>query len=815
MNGEHEMFIKVLLPLPIDGTFTYRVPREMFDEIIPGKRVAVQFGKKKIYAGLIHEITDEIPVKYEAIYIQGILDDHPVVHQRQFDFWEWMASYYICRPGEIMNAALPASLKLKSESFLVLTSADISETEWPIDENELPILEALKEKGELRIDQINTITGVKNVLKYVKSLCDKGLTILKEDLMEGYKPKLEKFLELNDFFYDEVKGKEALDILEKKAPKQADVVLALIASGRIKHQKANLIKKHGLSAAAIKSLADRGWLTETLVAVSRLSIDNNETKDIVLTEPQIQALTEIEDAFATKKVCLLQGVSASGKSFVFIQWVKAMIENGGQALILVPEIAITEQLVVLLKQQFGSGVMVTHSRFNTMEKFEIWNAVMTGEAKVIIGPRSALFLPFKDLKCIVVDEEHENTYKQFDKRPKYHGRDCAIVLAKSFDAPVLLATSTPSVETYFNVQNGKFALVKLDVRYGNSPPPLIVLCDVADEFKKNKIKGPFTTVLLDELKLTMENGQQSILFQNRKGYVPVTECMQCGWTPKCINCDVSLTYYKYSNNLRCHYCGFQQENIKVCHECGSTNLEIKGYGTERLVEQLEIFMPEAKVIRFDQDSTRNKNEFKNLLQSFSNGEADIMVGTQLLAKSLDFENLHLVGVVDADMLMNRPDYKAHERAFQLISQVIGRAGRRQKQGLGLIQSRKPDHFVLQCIVKKDSDSFYEQEIESRKSFNFPPFVRLIRITLQNPISAAVKNAADLLADELKKAPFFELLGPAAPLVPKVNNFYRMQILIKMDKNVNATKKYVADCVHWLKLHPDCRKIQVDIDVDPE
>ncbi len=811
------LFINVLLPLPVPGTYTYRVPREWADEAVPGKRVAVQFGKKKIYAGLIRSFANEIPRGYQAIYIQHILDDHPVVSDREFAFWEWMAGYYAVHPGEVMNAALPAALKLKSESVLMLASEEEeTETDWPIDDREKLILDLLKDRGEVKIEDIPSLTGIKQVLKIIQSLYEKQLVVIKEDLHEGYRPKMASFLSLADIWYDETQAGALLSAIEKKAPKQCDVILYLLSKPAGWHAKADMLGQNGLSAAAVKALVDKGHLLEKKMPVSRLASGTGKPAEIhALTPAQKTALTAVESALKEKPVVLLEGVTASGKTLIYLDLIKQALDRGEQALLLVPEIALTESLVEHLQRFFPGEILVSHARFSTMEKYEPWQKLASGEAKILCGPRSAIFMPFRKLGLVVVDEEHENTFKSFDKRPRYHGRDAALVLASMWNCPTVLVSATPSFESLHNAETGKYAHVKLSERFGESPEPELVIADVSDEFKKNKLKGPFTSVLIEEIRRTLAAGKQVILFQNLKGYVPVVECKQCSWTPHCINCDIPLTYYKYTNNLRCHYCGYQQANVLICGSCGSQELDIHGYGTERIVEYLKIHFPEVRVARFDQESARRKNDFKRMLDAFAKGETEILVGTQLLAKGHDFNNVGLVGVIDADRLINRPDFRSHERAFQLIHQVAGRAGRRQERGLAIIQTRMPWHPVIRKLLENDYQGFYHDEIGARQQFGFPPFSRLIRVTVHHKEMPHAQRAAKLIFNGLAKADYLEVLGPSTPNVSRIRGFYLQQLLVKMRSRFADTKALLMHLSLQLKHDAELRKAIVDIDVDPQ
>ena len=814
-DGRETLYVEVVLPLPIPRLFTYRLSEEMNELAVVGKRVFVVFGSRKVYTALIVNITTEPPKVYEAQYVLAFIDDSPLITPQQLKFWKWIADYYMCTLGDVMSAALPSGLKIESETFVALAD-DAQYDEKDLDEKEVKILKLLEGKEKLRISAIETeLKSKSSFVKIIKSLYDRELIVITDDITEVYKPKLSTRIKLSADIKEDSYN-DLLLSLEKKAKKQYEALLALIGQPNTDAIKSDLIKKYNLAASAIKALVDKNIIEQYQVTVDRIKLNQNVESDFVLSEEQQIALNAVKDHFKTKQTTLLHGATASGKTFIYIDLIRAAIERGESVLYLVPEIALTEQLIKRLEQYFSDKMAVSHSRFSQFEKVEIWQKANKGEIKLLIGPRSSLFMPLQNLSLIIIDEEHETTFKQTDKAPRYNARDLAMVYAKLTGAKILLGSATPSIETYFNAVTGKYGMVKLKALYGKALQPNVVFADVKEETRTKQMHGIFTHTLFNQLIQLQSEKSQGILFQNRKGYVPVVECTTCGWTTKCVNCDIALTYYKYSNNLKCHYCGYHQQNITQCQACGSNTMGIQGYGTERIVEELQLLLPELRIIRFDQDSTRQKNAFRNYINDFENGKADVMVGTQIVVKGLDFENVHLAAVINADQLLNFPDFRAYERTFQLLSQLAGRTGRHGKQGLLIIQTRQVHNEVLQSVANNDYEGFYSSQILEREQVSYPPFSRLIKLTIKHKQPEIINQVSAQFSQLLKQQLGTRVLGPETPFVSKIKNFYLRNILVKMEKdkdNEKAIKQFITKTYDYLILRDNIKGLQLIADVD--
>lgn len=811
-------FVDVILPLSLPQSYTYRVPQELSTDIEIGKRVIVQFGKKRIYSAIIVTISEKPPQGYEAKYILSVLDESPLVTHKQLDFWQWMANYYVSNMGEVMNAALPAGLKLESQTIVII-NPEHEEIQAELSDDEETIYRLIAANTELAIDKLIEQTHGINTLKHLKVLQNKGLVFVKEDLSSGYKPKFEKCLILAEEYEKEDKLREVFDKLEKRGTKQLEVLMYFMSIWKKGEEvrKTEISHKKDLSTAALNTLITKGILKEYTVEVDRLNYKEVKEVGNLLNKQQKKAYTEIKKVFEEKDVALLHGITSSGKTHIYIELIKEQLEESKQVLYLVPEIALTFQLIQRLQQHFGKEVVVYHSKFSTNERVEVWNKVADNEVKIIIGPRSAVFLPFHELGLVIIDEEHESSFKQFDPAPRYHGRDSAIYLAYMWGVKTLLGTATPSMESYYNTQQGKYGLVELTNRHGDVNLPDMVVANVADEMRMKQMQSVFTSQLLGEIKDTLAKDEQVILFQNRKGYVPVTECSSCGYTPKCVNCDITLTYYKYQNNLRCHYCGYKQAPIEECPACGSTEIQMQGYGTERIEEDLGFLLPEAKISRFDYDTTRTKTAHEKIITAFANKESNVLVGTQMVTKGLDFDSVALVGIISADQLLNFPDFRAHERSFQLMEQIAGRAGRREKTGHVIIQTYQPQHDIIKAVLKHDYKEFYDKEIVEREKYNYPPFKRLISITIKNKDFYVLNDASNYLAMELATLFGDNLLGPETPHISKIRNYHLKTMLIKLDSKpgfIKNAKLRIADILHKLKLNKDYKGTFTAIDVDP-
>lgn len=810
------LFADVVLPLAVGNTFTYRIPEAIADQCSIGKRVAVQFGKSRVYAAIIAAIHETPPEKYEAKYLLSVIDDQPVVQVWQLEYWKWMSEYYLCTPGEVMAAALPPALKLASETRILLNrEAEIDPQQ--LNDKEYLLIEALEIQPELSISEIVSILGQKTVLPYVKSLFDKGYIIVSEDLTESYKPKKATFIRLNPFYQDK-QHLEELFRLMNRAPKQQDLLLAFLQLNKTEAwvSKKALLEHFPSGSGVFTALVEKEVFELEEREVSRFKEYQELTMNTPLSVAQQTAYDSITTTFSEGKTALLHGVTSSGKTLIYIRLIEECLASGKQALYLLPEIALTTQIINRLRKYFGDKIAVYHSRFSENERTEIWKNVLSGKTRIVLGARSAIFLPFAQLGLIVVDEEHEQSYKQQDPAPRYHARDAALFLGHLQACPVLLGSATPSLESYFNALQGKYTLVPLKERFGGVQLPSIHIADVQSETKKKTMQTHFSSMLMGRLNETLEKGEQAVLFQNRRGYAPQLECELCAFTPHCVNCDVSLTYHKHIQKLKCHYCGYQESLIHTCPACGSTQLNIKGFGTEKVEDELQVLLPEVPIARMDLDTTRRKNSTEELLEDFEENKTKILIGTQMVAKGLDFDNLTLTGILNADTLLNYPDFRAHERSFQLMMQVSGRAGRRGKQGTVIIQTRKPDHPVIQLVVNANYEGFYEREIAERQQFHYPPYYRLIEITIKHRELLSLNEASKFLADSLRK-PFREaVLGPEFPAISRIRNFYQKVILLKFPRNssFNSIKQIVRQELQALHLHKSFKNCIVSVDVDP-
>lgn len=811
-------FVEVILPLAIPRTYTYRVPFEMNDFVAMGKRAVVQFGKSKIYTAIIHSVSLSAPVGYEAKYLIDIIDEKPIVTPTQVEFWKWIADYYLCTLGEVMAAALPAALKLASETRVILNPEHGFDRAL-LNDKEFLILDALEMRHELTISEITKILGQKSIFPLLRSLLDKKVIFISEEISEKYQPKKLALIQLNTFYDDKENLKQLFEILER-APKQADALLSFMKLkkevGEVK--KSELIETSGVSTAVIKALIDKEIFFQQDKVVSRFSsLDNSIASDFILSEEQNIALGEIKDSFQSKPVTLLHGITSSGKTQIYIRLIEEYLEKGNQVLYLLPEIALTGQIIDRLKIYFGNQIILYHSKFNDNERAEIWQKVLNNDVKIILGARSSIFLPFIKLGLIIVDEEHEASFKQYDPAPRYNARDAAIILGSMMNAKVLLGSATPALETYFNAINKKYGLVQLDTRYGGVKLPEIEVISITEERSRKLIKENFTSVLIAQIEKALAQKEQVILFQNRRGYVPILICKTCGNTPKCINCDVSLTYHKASGKLHCHYCGYKEDNITECPACGSKHIEYKGLGTEKVEDDLKVLLPDAKIARMDYDTTRNKNAHQVILADFEDRKIDILVGTQMVAKGLDFDNITLIGIINADSMIQFPDFRAFERSFQMLSQVAGRAGRRSKQGKVIIQTYDIKHRIIKQVVDNDYEGMFREEMIERKQFKYPPFHKIIHINIKHKDLGKLLVIAENFAKGLKSQLGDMILGPQSPLIGRIRNYYIQSIIVKIDwknQSVVKVKNLLKDQVSEFDSNKLNKGAYLIIDVDP-
>lgn len=812
-------FVDVILPLAISKTYTYRVPYELTSSVAVGKRVIVQFGKSKIYAAIVYAISSKAPERYEAKYILDVLDDSPVVTADQLKLWDWVSDYYMCHIGEVMQAAMPAVFKLASETKVMASDRLALVDRTSLNDKEFLILDALDLAGELKVSDIMKLLGQKTVFPILKSLFNKDAIVISEELRERYKPKKKAFVVLSSFFDQGEERHLLLDSLER-APKQQDAVLAYLQLRKRQEHiaKSELLEASGCGQSALKALIDKGVFIIEERVVSRLyGEDVFVESGFDLSAAQQEAIESIQRQFLEKDVVLLHGITASGKTQLYIRLIEAALTQGNTILYLLPEIALTSQIVERLRIYFGQEVGVYHSRFNDNERAEVWQKVLKGEIRVILGARSAVFLPFQNLGLIIIDEEHEISFKQFDPAPRYHARDTAVYLGHLHHAKVLLGSATPSIETYYNAKSNKYGLVTLSQRYGESKLPTIRIVSLKEEGRDKRLQSYFSEVLLNEIKQAINNKEQVILFQNRRGYTPMLLCRTCGYTPKCTNCDVSLTFHKSTGKLHCHYCGFKEEHIQVCPACGSTHLENKGFGTERIEEELSMLIPEAKIGRLDLDSTRGKDSFERIITDFDEQQFNVLVGTQMVAKGLDFGKVTVIGIINADALINYPDFRAFERSFSLLSQVSGRAGRRSSAGNVIIQAYATQHRVLEQVVHHDYEGMFMTEVQERKHYAYPPFYRLIKIDVKHKDQNEAYNAAQRLGTLLKEAFGNRVLGPETPLISRIRNYFINTLLIKVERDGTSIQK-VKTALRQLLITFESNKankgVFVQLDVDP-
>jgi primosomal protein N' (replication factor Y) len=809
-------FVEVVLPLSLSKNYMYRIPFELNEQVAVGKRVVVQFGKNKIYTALVKSISHTAPEHYQAKYIIDVVDEHPIITAQQLQLWDWMTNYYMCNEGDVMSAALPTGLKLASETIIV--RKDDEPIEEVLSDKEQILITALNKQQRLTIDDISALLGQKTVYPIINSLLEKDLIYIAEEVVEKYKPLLKSFVSLSPFYQEEENLKALFGILER-APKQLNALLVYIKLYRTQNMipKHQLLEESDCGQAAFKTLVDKGIFTVLKRPVSRLKENDDDfILNFELSEAQNTALRGIETEFEQKDVVLLHGVTASGKTQIYIKLIEKAIAEGGQVLFLLPEIALTTQIVQRIQRYFGDAIGVYHSKFNNNERVEIWNKVLNGKYRVVLGARSAVFLPFKDLKLIVVDEEHESSYKQQEPSPRYQARDVAVLLGHLHQAKVVLGSATPSIESYFNALNHKYGLVVINERFGGVELPLHEVVSISEETKKKKMVSYFSGKLIDAIALVIEQKEQVILFQNRRGYATILICATCGYAPKCVNCDVSLTYHKTSGKLHCHYCGYHQSSINVCPACGSVHIEQKGFGTERVEEELSLIFPEAKIARLDVDSTRTKNGLQQIISDFQEKKTDILIGTQMVAKGLDFDNVTLIGVINADTLFNYPDFRAFERSYQLLAQVAGRAGRREKQGNVIIQAYDDEHRIIKQVIENKYLEMYNDELAERKLFNYPPFSRLIFINIKHKDQDLLNVVAQRFASALRAQLGKRVLGPEQPLVSRVRNYYIKQVIIKSEKDtsIQKVKSVLRDTILQFQTEKDFRAVNIQIDVDP-
>lgn len=812
-------FADVILPLPLPNPFTYKLSEKESKVLKVGFRVAVSFGKRKIYTGIIIRLHNESPLNYEVKPIEFIYDSKSIVDQLRIDFWTWMSKYYFSPIGDILKAAVPSTLLLESES--IISKIDISEEEIKnMSDNEYLIYEAL-ELEDIRIADINLITDRKTVYPIIQKMIQSGYIELMQQIKEKYKPKLVKFIKLTSQKKSQKSIKDVLNEI-KKYPKQKEILMTIVKIDKNKKTwiKLTEIKNHlSFSTSSLKSL-ERKKIIEIKIFKEDRNIEQNfETKKkIVLSQAQSKAVKKINSEFKKMDVVLLEGVTSSGKTEIYLNIIENYLSNNRQVLYLLPEISLTTQIIQKLKNYFGDKVSVFHSRNSIHERTEVWQNVQENKknAQIIIGARSSLFLPFKNLGLIIIDEEHENSYKQQEPSPRYHARDSAIILSRLHKSKIILGSATPSIESSKNARNGKYGWVKLNERYGGIKMPKIETIDIKEEILNDKMDGLFSKKLIDEIGNTLKEKKQVILFRNRRGYASIWMCNTCGYHINCDNCDVTLTFHNVSNNLKCHYCGFTIKTPKICSTCGVESMINKGDGTQQIEESIKEYFPKAKVNRMDWDTTRGKWSFDKIINSFADHEIDILIGTQMVTKGLDFNNVKLVGVLNTDHFLNFPNFRAHEKAFQVLTQVAGRAGRKETQGKVLLQTYQPNHPIIQYVINNDYKSMFEAQLVERIEYKYPPYVRLIKLTIKDKSHDKVNIACEWLDKMMRRSYKGDILGPVYPEISRVRNKYQKQFIVKL-KNIDSINQFRSILNKTLISFDSIskyRSVRVIVDVDP-
>lgn len=818
-------YVDVIVPLPIAGEYTYSLPPALEGKVHGGCRVVVPFGPKKYYTAIVVSVHDSAPEAYETKDILEVLDERPVLLKRQFDFWQWVSDYYLCTIGDVYKAALPSGLKLESETMVVY-NPDF-EASGPLPPKEQLLLDLLSANPEQCVTQLEKAAGIRNILPVVRSLLEKEAVCIKEELKRSYKPKTEIRVRLAGNMRTEKALQFQMNMLDRpKTEKQLAVLMKYVelsgwnGTGETLKEvsRKRLTEAAGVSPAVLDALVRKQVLEVYSSEVGRLDGGRYDTLPLnPLSEAQRRAFYQIMSLFQTRNVCLLHGVTASGKTEIYIHLIEQAIQAGKQVLYLLPEIALTTQITERLRRVFGERLGIYHSKFPDAERVEIWNKQLSDrDYDVILGVRSSVFLPFRRLGLVIVDEEHENTYKQQDPAPRYHARSAAIMLASMFGAKTLLGTATPSLESYHNALSGKYGFVQLTERHQQIRLPQIELVDIKELARKKRMTAQFSPYLLQKIREALENREQVILFQNRRGFAPMIECRTCGWVPKCRNCDVSLTYHKGLNQLTCHYCGCTYPVPRSCPACGGVELVNRGFGTEKVEDDIKAIFPEARVARMDLDTTRTRSAYERIISDFQNGKTDILIGTQMVSKGLDFDRVSVVGILNADSMLNYPDFRSYERAFQLMAQVAGRAGRKNGQGVVVLQTKSPDLPLIREVMDNDYLRMYREQMEEREMFRYPPFYRLVYVYLKHRKEDVLDQAADWMAQCLRKGLGERVLGPDKPPVARIQTLYIKKIVVKVEQQASMSKvrAYLRSVQQALMEDRRFRSLTVYYDVDP-
>lgn len=815
-------YVDVIVPLPVMGQFTYAVPEELEGKVEWGCRVIVPFGAKKYYTGIVIR-TDTTPSgEYETKEVSEVLDTHPILLKHQFAFWKWMADYYLCTWGDVYNAAVPSGMKIESETR-VEGNPDF-EASAPLSEKEQKVLDLLGQGKAQDIARLEKESRIRNLLPVIKSLLDKEAVRIKEELKQNYKPRTEARVRLTERMRNERNLHIQLDLLSRAKKQQAVLMKYLELShweeGKEPEEvsRTRLLEAAQTASSVLNGLVEKEILEIYLHETGRLCTDDAGTTQVnTLSQAQQTALNTILHSFAQKNVCLLHGVTASGKTEIYIHLISQVLEAGKQVLYLLPEIALTTQITERLRRVFGNRLGIYHSKFPDAERVEIWQKQLSDSPyDVILGVRSSIFLPFQKLGLVIIDEEHETSYKQQDPAPRYHARNAAIMLASIFGAKTLLGTATPSIETYYNARQGKYGLVELNERHRQIQLPHIELVDIKELGRKKRMNGQFSPLLLQKIKEALESKEQVILFQNRRGFAPMIECRTCGWVPKCRNCDVSLTYHKRLNQLTCHYCGYTYQVPAVCPACEGTELVNRGFGTEKIEDDIRQLFPEARVARMDLDTTRSRTAYEKIISDFEEGRTDILIGTQMVSKGLDFDRVSVVGILNADSMLNYPDFRSHERAFQLMAQVAGRAGRRNRQGLVVLQTKSPDLPLIRQVLDNNYRELYEDQLTERRLFRYPPFYRLIYVYLKHRKEEVAEQAAAQMAAYLRNGLGDRVLGPDKPPVARIQALFIRKIMVKVEQEASLQKirLYLTEVQRAIVADERFRTVNVYYDADP-
>ncbi len=817
-------FANVILPLPISGSFTYSVPSIYEDEIEVGSRVLVQFGKKNYYTGIVELVHNNQPSGYEVKEIMMVLDAKPIVRHPQLKLWNWLAEYYLCSIGEVYKAAVPSGLKVESETYILLNSDYEYDENVNLTERMALIIQLLDRNGRMKISEIERETGFKNLGTLVNKMLEIGLVLIDERIVDKYRARKETLVRLNCDRNDNEALHGFFDIVKRARQQEKMLIAYLDLSAWMQSAtpkevlKSDLLERSGASPAVLKGLVDKGVLEIYKKEINRFTVDVSESAELPqLSNAQLAAYNSILDKWKENKVTLLRGVTGSGKTEIYSHLINDVLNLGQQVLYLVPEISLTTQLTSRLQKIFGKRLLIYHSKFSDNERVDVWKKLLsTHEPLIVLGVRSSVFLPFAKLGLVIVDEEHESSYKQYDPAPRYNARDAAIVLASMHGAATLLGSATPAVETYYKAKNGRFGLVELLERFDGIRMPEVKVVDMRDQRKRKECRGLYSNPLLVASRKALGEGKQVIMFQNRRGYAPMVECKECAWVPKCKNCDVSLVFHRNIRELRCHYCGYSMTLPNLCPVCGQDSVETYGYGTERIADDLNEIFNEYRVARMDLDTTRNKDAYEDIIEDFSSHKTDILVGTQMVTKGLDFERVRVVGVLNADSILNYPDFRSNERAFNMIEQVAGRAGRKNEVGEVYVQTTDPNNQIIEKVKTHDYEGYYVEQIDERQRFAYPPFTKIVNIYLKHKDERMVNSLAVNYVLELRKIFGNRVLGPEKPIVGRVANYYIQSIMLKME--ANASMRKVKDLLRTVyervSIDKNMRSAILYYDVDP-